>query len=64
MEQYSSIRIAKNMNMSISSGQLVKTRVALVSFPLMCKFEVIKKICLVLFLDPKHETIRKNKTIL
>ena len=64
MEQYSNKRITKNMDIGILSGQLNKTRVALVSLPLVCKLEDTKEICLVLFLDPKHETIRKNKKIL
>ena len=64
MEQYSNKRITKNMDIGILSGQLNKTRVALVSLPLACKLEDTKEICLVLFLDPKHETIRKNKKIL
>ena len=64
MEQYSNKRITKNMDIGILSGQLNKTRVALVSLPLVRKLEDTKEICLVLFLDPKHETIRKNKKIL
>ena len=64
LEQYSDIRITKNMDISISSGQLNKMRVALVSLPLVCKLEDTREICLVLFLDSKHETIRKNKKIL
>ena len=64
LEQYSDIRITKNMDISISSGQLNKMRVALVSLPLVCKLEDTREICLVLFLDPRHETIRKNKNFL
>ena len=64
LEQYPNKRITKNMDMSISSGQLNKMRVALVSLPLVCKLEDTREICLVLFLDPKHETIRKNEEIL
>ena len=64
LEQYSDIRITKNMDISISSGQLNKMRVALVSLPLVCKLEDTREICLVLFTDPRHETIRKNKNFL
>lgn len=63
-EQYPNKRITENMDISISSGQLNKMRVALVSLPLVCKLEDMREICLVLFLDPKHETIRKNKIFL
>jgi hypothetical protein len=64
LKQYPNKRITGHMDISISSGQLNKMRVALVSLSLICKLEDMREICLVLFLDPKHETIRKNKKIL
>ena len=49
------------MDISISSGQLNKMRVALVSLPLVCKLEDTREICLVLFWIRNMKQLEKTK---